>query len=151
MSTKSDKEKAITPEVEAQQPKEEVATANAKDVENLLNKVAELEEKLKTTQPIMQVVTGDKKQEAPGQMTQAQIDFLNERVPFRAFKDNGKYKDDISVQVNGKIFLIRRGATVMIPRYILLALEQSERQLAEAATYEAQLMEEFEGKRKALE
>jgi len=144
--TKQPKEEmVITAETEAEPSKDTTA------IENLLNKVAELEEKLKVTQPIVQVVTGDKKQEPPGRMTQAQENFLNERVPFRAFKDGDKYKDDISVQVNGKIFLIQRGVPVMIPRYVLLALEQSERQLAEAATLEARLVDEFEGKRRVLE
>ncbi len=146
-STEQPKEEMIiTAEMETEQQSEGTTA-----IENLLNKVAELEEKLKVTQPIVQVVTGDKKQEPPGRMTQAQENFLNERVPFRAFKDGDKYKDDISVQVNGKIFLIQRGVPVMIPRYILLALEQSERQLAEAATLEARLVDEFEGKRRVLE
>lgn len=60
-------------------------------------------------------------------------EYLNERVPFKAFKDDSKYKDDFSVTVNGKIYVIQRGVTVMIPRYVLLAIEDAEVQRANAA------------------
>ena len=65
-----------------------------------------------------------------------QQEFLHERIPFSAFKDSGKYKDDLIVIVNGKTFQIQRGVQVMIPRYVYLAIEQSERQRAEAAKLE---------------
>ncbi len=113
----------------------------------LLEKVATLEKKLNEKKSIPTVAMPRN----PAKMTKEQEDFLLEKIPFRAFKDNDKYKDDISVQVNGKIFQIQRGVQVMIPRYVYLALEQSERQLAEAATYEAGLVEQFEGKRAALQ
>lgn len=147
MSKKAKEKKVLTPEMEGKQPD---------FVEELLGKVTELEKKLEAAtatpppQPIVQVVTGDKKQEPPGQMKPEEVAFLEERIPFQAFKDNDKYKDDISVQVNGKIWQIQRGKRVMIPRYVYLALRQSDRQLAEAATREAQLIQEFEGKRGIL-
>ena len=53
---------------------------------------------------------------------------LNELVPFEAFKDNDKYKDDITVIVNGKIWRIQRGVEVMIPRYVYNVIKQSEKQ-----------------------
>lgn len=59
--------------------------------------------------------------------------WLNERVPFIAFKDNDKYKDDIVVGVNGKTFIIQRGKQVMIPRYVKLHLDSSMAQEAYAA------------------
>ncbi len=39
---------------------------------------------------------------------------LKERVPYMAFKDDGKYKDDIVVIVNGGNFIIKRGVIVML-------------------------------------
>lgn len=60
--------------------------------------------------------------------------YLNERVPFRAFKDDGEYKDDLVVIVNGKTFQIQRGKTVQIPRYVLYAIKNAERQKAYAAS-----------------
>ncbi len=155
MSKKAAKEKKVlTPEMEGKQPEKDNASELL--VEELLAKVADLEKKLEAAaatpppQPIVQVVTGDKKQEPPGQMKPEEVAFLEERIPFRAFKDGNKYSEDISVQVNGKIWQIQRGIQVMIPRFVYLALEQSERQLAEAATREAQLIQEFEGKRGIL-
>ena len=59
--------------------------------------------------------------------------WLNERVPFIAFKDNDKYKDDIVVGINGKAFIIQRGKQVMIPRYVKLVLDSSMAQEAHAA------------------
>jgi len=53
---------------------------------------------------------------------------LEELVEFRAFKDNGRYKDDIVVSLNGKTWVIKRGETVKIPRKILNIIEQSMKQ-----------------------
>lgn len=151
---KEKEKKVLTPEMEGKQPEKDNASELL--VEELLGKVAELEEKLKAAatpppQPIVQVVTGEReKQEPPGKMKPEEVEYLQERIPFRAFKDGNKYSEDISVQVNGKIWQIQRGIQVMIPRFVYLALEQSERQLAEAATREAQLIQEFEGKRGIL-
>lgn len=55
----------------------------------------------------------------------AQQDFLNERIPFKLPKDNFRYKDDVSVTLNGKTILIQRGVAVNIPRKYLLVLQQS--------------------------
>lgn len=60
---------------------------------------------------------------------------LDELVPFEAFKDNDKYKDDITVIVNGRIWRIKRGEEVMIPRYVYNVLKQSEKQDRTAANY----------------
>jgi hypothetical protein len=70
-------------------------------------------------------------------------DYLNERVTFRAFKDDNKYKDDIAVIVNGYPWQIQRGVTVQIPRYVLHAIENSERQKAEAANHSESLANEY--------
>ena len=48
-----------------------------------------------------------------------------ERVPFRAFKDSGKYKDDITVGYNGRVYVIQRGKEVMIPRAVREIIYQS--------------------------
>ncbi len=60
---------------------------------------------------------------------------LEELVPFEAFKDNDKYKDDITVIVNGKSWRIKRGEEVMVPRYVYNVLKQSEKQDRAAANY----------------
>lgn len=51
-----------------------------------------------------------------------------ERVPFRAFKDAGKYRDDITVGYNGRVYVIKRGVEVMIPRAVREIIYQSEEQ-----------------------
>ncbi len=75
-------------------------------------------------------------------------DYMNELVPFRAFKDNGKYKDDIVIGINGYNYVIKRGVSVQIPRFVYLAIEQSEKQLAIAADYSQGLADQYEEKTK---
>lgn len=60
---------------------------------------------------------------------------LKERVPYMAFKDDNKYKDDITVIVNGHNFIIQRGKRVMIPRYVIAVLESKDRELRSANIY----------------
>jgi len=61
--------------------------------------------------------------------------YEREMVDFYAFKDNNKYKDDIVVGVNGRIFRIQRGKHVQIPRYLAMVLEQSMAQDAATADF----------------
>lgn len=49
-------------------------------------------------------------------------------VQVHLFQDNGKYKDDVFVAVNGRSYLIKRGETVMVPRSVAQVLEQSDAQ-----------------------
>ena len=51
-----------------------------------------------------------------------------EPVEVKLFKDNGKYKGDVLVCVNGERFLIKRGVRVEVPRYVALVLEESAKQ-----------------------
>lgn len=60
-------------------------------------------------------------------------EWLNERVPFQAFYDGEKYKDDIVVTVNGINYQIQRGELVMIPRFVLLVIEDAEAQIKAAS------------------
>lgn len=62
----------------------------------------------------------EKKPEKAPELTPEQ--YMNELVPFRAFRDNDKYKDDITVGVNGKIYKIQRGKDIMIPRKVYLVI-----------------------------
>lgn len=55
-------------------------------------------------------------------------DWLNELVTVRLFKDGEKYKEDVFVSVNSKTWLIQRGVSVRIPRYVALQLEANQRQ-----------------------
>lgn len=71
---------------------------------------------------------------------------LKERVNYQAFKDDGKYKDDIVVIVNGENFIIQRGAIVQLPKYVIMVLESKDRELRSANKY----IEEAEALAKAL-
>jgi hypothetical protein len=61
-----------------------------------------------------------------------------EMVRFHAFKDDGRYKDDIFVAVNGKTYQIKRGEDVMIPKCVYEVLMNS--QVQDQAAY--RLMEQ---------
>lgn len=61
--------------------------------------------------------------------------YYNEPVPVMLVKDNAKYKDDVTVTVNGVNYQLRRGVQVMVPRKVALALERSRMQEAEAQAF----------------
>lgn len=48
-----------------------------------------------------------------------------ELVEIELFCDNDKYKGDVSVAVNGKVWLIQRGKKVQVPRYVAEVLQNS--------------------------
>ena len=102
--------------------------------------------------PIVNIVN-DKREmgEKPVQDKPETVAYLKERVPFKAFKDNNKYKDDIVIGHNGKFYQIQRGVQVMIPRFIYLLIEDSERQLTEAANFQLEMEREYENRKKSLE
>ena len=51
-----------------------------------------------------------------------------EKVRIKLFKDNGRYKGDLFVSVNGINYKIRRGVEVEVPRSVAEVLEHSQRQ-----------------------
>ena len=55
------------------------------------------------------------------------------KVDFYAFKDSGRYKNDIGVGVNGKWYTIQRGKHVRIPKAVAEVLENSMDQDARTA------------------
>lgn len=54
--------------------------------------------------------------------------YMEELVEVKLFKDNGKYKDDVFVAVNGENVVIKRGERVKIKRKFAEVLDHSERQ-----------------------
>lgn len=77
--------------------------------------------------------------------------YWRERVPFRAFKDSGKYKDDIIVGLNGKVYVIKRGVEVMIPRNVREIILQSMAQDEHTAELIEREEEKFNAERKIYE
>lgn len=66
-----------------------------------------------------------------------------EMVAVRLFKDNGRYKDDVFVAVNGRRFQIKRGVTVRVPKCVADVLEQSQLQDQATAALIEQKSSEF--------
>lgn len=69
-------------------------------------------------------------------MTEEELNkFYSEPVPVMLIKDNTKYKDDVTVTINGTNYQIQRGVAVSVPRCVALALERSHSQELEAQAY----------------
>ena len=65
--------------------------------------------------------------------------YYNELVTVKLFKDNGRYKDDVFVGVNGVGMIVPRGVEVKIPRKYAIALDNSQIQDGESAQYQMEL------------
>ena len=72
----------------------------------------------------------------------------NELVPVMLFKDNGKYKDDVTVGLNGKIWRIKRGVTVMVPREVREIIDHSQYQDNQTAMMISDYEKEYQAKEK---
>jgi len=75
--------------------------------------------------------------------------YMNELVPIKLFKDNGKYKDDVFVSCNGETIAIQRGTRVEIKRKFAEILDNSEHQDYETAMLIEQKSNEFEAATRA--
>lgn len=62
-------------------------------------------------------------------------EYYKELVPVMLIKDHNRYKDDVTVTVNGTNYQIQRGVSVMVPRSVALVLERSHQQELEAQEY----------------
>ena len=87
--------------------------AKTTDNNALLARIRELEEKL------------EKATKSPEATTSKQME---EYVEVELIRDNGAYKDDVFVSVNGENCLIRRGVPVKIKRKFADVLAQSHQQ-----------------------
>lgn len=67
----------------------------------------------------------EKKDATEEVVKKSEREYWNELVPFKAFRDNGKYSDDLIAGINGKIWRIKRGVEVMIPRNVREVISQS--------------------------
>ena len=56
-----------------------------------------------------------------------------EMVSIRLFSDNGRYKGDLFVSVNGVNYQIKRGVTVQVPPEVAEVSQHSEEQDAQSA------------------
>lgn len=76
---------------------------------------------------------------------------MNELVTVELFKDSQKYKDDLTVTVNGVTYQIQRGKKVKVPRFVADIIHNSEKQDQQTANLLDKLSREYENKKKDLE
>lgn len=50
------------------------------------------------------------------------------KVRIHLFKDSGRYNDDVTVAVNGKLYVIQRGVDVEVPESVKEVLDNSHEQ-----------------------
>ena len=74
----------------------------------------------------------------------------DELVTVHLFKDANKYKDDVTVHINGRRWTIQRGKTVQVPKAVAAVLEHSMGQDAETAELIASKSEEFKAAAKFM-
>lgn len=77
-------------------------------------------------------------------------DASEERVKIKLFKDNKEYKDDVVVGLNGKIYQIKRGIEVEVPKGVAEILANSQAQEERTAEMIEMLVAETEAKEKEL-
>lgn len=80
-----------------------------------------------------------------------QREYMEELVEVKLFKDNGKYKDDVFVAVNGENCVIKRGERVKIKRKFAEVLDNSDRQDYETARLIERRSAEFDKMSKTIE
>ena len=79
------------------------------------------------------------------------IPWEDQKVRVRLFKDNERYKDDVTVVVNGKVWRIQRGVDVDLPMYVWQVLEQSMAQDTKTAVMIQKESDDFKEKQKHFE
>lgn len=132
------KKKEVTEEVMVEEAVEEKKEPSLKD---LLREL--IIEELKTESDPQKIESHVLKKVEKTEEQKKQEEWLNELVPFKAFKDGDKYKGDIFVSHNETTYQIKRGVEVMIPRKVYLILERSERQKSMASELVDELEENF--------
>lgn len=70
--------------------------------------------------------------------------YYEEKVVVNLFFDGGKYKDDVMVSVNGKLWQIKRGVDVEVPRYVSEILKSSMEQDRKTALHIRDLETKYE-------
>ena len=65
------------------------------------------------------------------------------KVKIRLFKDSGKYKDDLVVGLNGRMFQVRRGIEVEVPWAVAEIIRESMEQDQAAAEFIMQEEQNF--------
>ena len=132
-------EQIMSPELEAMKAQIAQMIADAKaEAEAIINNAKEQAKAVADGKPAMSEEA--KKAE----------DYWNEDVEIQLFKDNGKYKDDVYVAVNGVNCLIQRGKPVRVKRKFAETLRRSLEQDNETADMIRELESDYEKRSKEL-
>lgn len=126
-------EQSMTPEMEAMKAQIAKMIEDAKaEAEAIIKNAKEQAQATSSGKKVMS--EEDKKAEA----------YWNEEVEIQLFKDNGKYKDDVYVAVNGQNCLIQRGKPVKVKRKFAEVLKRSLEQDNETADMIRELESNYE-------
>ena len=131
------------PEQEQSTTEKEIA-----DIKAMLEQLAAQNEELKKENEALKTKRIDEQGSVNKDNKQKAIDRMNERVPITLFKDNGKYKNDLVVQLAGVAYQIKRGVQVMIPRAVYDIVIRSQKQDQKTANMLDSMQEEYEKKNK---
>ena len=67
-------------------------------------------------------------------------------VEIEIFKDSDRYKDDVVVSLNGKVYVIKRGVRVRVPKAIKEILDHSREQDQQTALLTEEMESDFQEK-----
>ena len=136
---KKQEEQIVSPELETMKAQIAAMLEAAKaEAEAIISSAKEQAKAVASNQPVMSEEA--KKAE----------EYWNEEVEIQLFKDNGKYKDDVYVAVNGQNCLIQRGKPVRVKRKFAETLKRSLEQDNETADMIRELESDYEARSKEL-
>lgn len=78
--------------------------------------------------------------------TSANVSKEDDMVEIEIFKDTDRYKDDVIVSLNGKVFQIKRGVRVKVPAAVKEILDHSREQDQQTALMTEELENDFQQK-----
>ena len=67
-------------------------------------------------------------------------------VEIEIFKDSDRYKDDVVVALNGKVYVIKRGVRVKVPRAVKEILDHSREQDQQTALMTEEMESDYQQK-----
>ncbi len=119
------------------------------DIKAMLEQLAAQNEELrKENETLKTKTTCEQDSSVKDDNKQKAIDRMKELVPITLFKDNGKYKDDLVVQLAGVAYQIKRGVQVMIPRAVYDIVIRSQQQDQKTANMLDSMQTEYVEKNK---
>lgn len=142
----TDVEEKTVPEQEQSATEKEIA-----DIKTMLEQLAAQNEELRKENENLKTKRINEQgsvMSSADENKQKAIDRMKELVPITLFKDNGKYKDDLVVQLAGVAYQIKRGVQVMIPRAVYDIVIRSQQQDQKTANMLDSLQAEYAEKNK---